>query len=141
MTDTPQTRAKVARSIWFAIRFIIFGVGGLVALWISWLSLIFTNDPPSQRWLSPYVAAPLSLVGALMMLYGGGQWGRWAYMWVFVAGPIVVSSLAVFSKAYPALDFLFATPLLLGYFALPMVASYLLVKRYYSLRDRQNLGQ
>jgi membrane protein implicated in regulation of membrane protease activity len=110
-------------------------------LWISWLSLILANDPPSERWLSPYVAAPLNLVGALMMLYGGGQWGRWAYLWVFVSVPIVVSPLALLSAAHPALDFMFAKPLALVVFASPMVVSYLLVKRYYRRRDRQNLGQ
>jgi len=48
MTDAPQTRATVAWQIWVAIRFIVFGVGGFIALWISWLSLIFANDPPSD---------------------------------------------------------------------------------------------
>ena len=38
-------------------------------MWISWLSVLFV-----------VVAAPLSFAGALMMLYGGGQWGRWAYL-------------------------------------------------------------
>jgi hypothetical protein len=68
MTDTPQIRETVAWEIWIAIRFIVFGVGGFIALWISWLSLTFSFDPPSERWLSPFVAVPLGLVGALMML-------------------------------------------------------------------------
>src|ERR1700675_4888173 len=134
MTDAPQTRATVAWQIWVAIRFIVFGVGGFIALWISWLSLIFANDPPSERWLSPYVAAPLNLIGALMMLYGGGQRGRWAYLWVFVSVPIVVSPLALLSAAHPGLDFMFAKPLALVVFASPMVVSYLLVKSYYRRR-------
>jgi hypothetical protein len=144
MTDTSQIRETAARKVWIAIRFIVFGVGGFLALWISWLSLVLAliaKDPPSERWLSPYEAVPLSLVGALMMLYGGGQWGRWAYLWVFVSVPMVVSPLFLLAKAYPALDFIFATPLILVGFPLPMVVSYLLVKRYYSQRDRQNLGQ
>lgn len=83
MTDTPQVRATVAWKTWMAVRFIIFGIGGFIALWISWLSLIiFAVDPPGERWLSPFLTVPLSFVGALMMLYGGGQGGRWAYLFV-----------------------------------------------------------
>jgi hypothetical protein len=135
MTDTPQTRETVARKTWISIRFIVFGVGGFMALWISWLSLIFANDPPNERWLSPYVAAPLSFVGALMMLYGGGQWGRWAYLGVFMSVPIVGSALWLLAENYPTLDFLFAKPLTPILFASPMAVSYFLVRRYYRLRD------
>jgi hypothetical protein len=68
MTGTPQIRETLAWRIWIAIRFIVFGVGGFIALWISWLSLIIIADPPGQRLFSPFVAVPLALVGALMML-------------------------------------------------------------------------
>jgi len=138
MTDTPQIRESVAWKIWIAIRFIVFGVGGFIALWISWLSII---DPPGQRWLSPFVAVPLGLVGALMMLYGGGQWGRWAYLWVFMSVPIVGSALGLLAENYPKLDFLFATPLILILFASSMALSYFLVRKYYRLRDKQDLRQ
>jgi hypothetical protein len=135
MTDTPQIRETLAWRIWIAIRFIVFGAGGFIALWISWLSLIFAFDPPSQRLFSTFVAVPLALVGALMMLYGGGQWGRWAYLWVSV--PIVITLLGMLS----GLDFVFAKPLLLVGIPLPMVVSYLLVRRYYRLQDKQKLRQ
>jgi hypothetical protein len=145
MIDTPKTRAKVARNIWIALRFIVFSVGGFIALWISWLSLIIfvsdPRDPPSERWLSPFLALPLSFIGALMMLYGGGQWRRWAYLWVFVSVPIVVSPLVLLSASNPALDFMFDKGLGIFLFASPMVVSYLLVRRYYQLRDKQNLHQ
>jgi hypothetical protein len=137
---TSNSRNACGR-IWIAIRFIVFGVGGFIALWISWLSLIFAFDPPSQRLFSPFVAVPLALVGALMMLYGGGQWGRWAYLWVFVSVPIVITLLGMLSGVYLALDFVFAKPLLLVGIPLPMVVSYLLVRRYYRLQDRQKLRQ
>ncbi len=135
MTATTQIRATVAWKIWIAIRFIVFGIGGFLAVWISWLSLIFAFDPPSERWLSPYMAAPLSFVGALMMLYGGGQWGRWAYLWVFVSVPIVVSPLLLLARAYPALDFLAPKGPGIILFALPMAVSYAFVKRYYRRQD------
>jgi hypothetical protein len=136
MTDIPQIRETLAWKIWIAIRFVVFGVGGFIALWISWLSLIFAFDPPGPRLFSPFVAVPLALVGAVMMLYGGGQWGRWAYLWVFVSVPIVITLMGMLSEVYPVLDFLFAKPLLLAGIPLPMVVSYLLVRRYYRLRDK-----
>jgi hypothetical protein len=141
MTDTPQIRETVARKIWIAVRFIVFGIGGFVALWVSWLSLIFAFDPPAQRWLSPFFAVPLCFIGALMMLYGGGQWRRWGYLWVFMSVPIVGSALGLLAENYPKLDSLFATPLILILFASSMVVSYLLVRRYYRRRDMQSLSQ
>ena len=143
MNTAPQIRETVTWKIWVAIRFIVFGIGGFIAVWISWLSLLSAFDPPGVRWLSPYVAAPLSLVGALMMLYGVGQWGRWAYLWVFLSVPIVASPLGWVSATYPApaLDFIFAKPLILVGFPLPMVVSYLFVRRYYRRGDMQKLGQ
>jgi hypothetical protein len=42
---------------------------------------------------------------------------------------------------YLALDFVFAKPLLLVGIPLPMVVSYLLVRRYYRLQDKQKLRQ
>jgi len=87
------------------------------------------------------VAVPLALVGVLMMLYGGGQWGRWAYLWVFVSVPIVITLLGMLSGVYLALDFVFAKPLLLVGIPLSMVVSYLLVRRYYRLQDKQKLRQ
>src|SRR6267142_2992177 len=143
MIDTPQIRPTIARKIWITIRLVVFGIGGFVALWVSWLSIIFAFGPPGDRFLSPFVAAPLSLVGALMMLYGGGQWGRWAYLWVFLSVPIVASPLGWVSATYPApaLDFIFAKPLILVGFPLPMVVSYLFVRRYYRRGDMKKLGQ
>ena len=141
MTETPQVRVTVAWKIWIAIRFIVFGVGGFIALWISWLSLIFAFDPPGQRGLSPLLAVPLCFIGAFMMLYGGGQWGRWAYLWIFISVLIVGLALGLLAENYPKLDFLFATPVRLVLFALSMALSYFLVRKYYRLRDRQNLRQ
>jgi|SRR6266850_2299693 hypothetical protein len=137
MIDTPQIRPTIARKIWITIRLVVFGIGGFVALWVSWLSIIFAFGPPGDRFLSPFVAAPLSLVGALMMLYGGGQWGRWAYLWVFVSVPLVVTPLGWLAEVYPAADRLFAKPILIMLIALPMPVSYLLVKKYYRRVDNQ----
>jgi hypothetical protein len=75
------------------------------------------------------------VVGALMMLYAGGQWGRWAYLWVFVSVPLVITPLGWVAKAYPATDWLFAKPITIMLVMLPMPISYLLVKEYYRRRE------
>jgi hypothetical protein len=104
--------------------------------------LLEVADPPSERWLSLHVAAPLGmagcLTGALMILFGVGQWGRWAYLWVFVSVPLAISPLGILAERYPQFDSLFAKPVLLVLIALPMPVSYLLVKRYYRSRGIQD---
>jgi hypothetical protein len=142
MTDTSQTRAKVAWRIWIAIRFIVFGIGGFFAVCASWFSLVSTAmDPPNERWLNPFVAVLLGLAGALMMLYGGGQWGRWAYLWVFVSVPIAVTPIGMLAQTYPQFDTLFSKPVFIVLIALPMPLSYLLVRRYYRQRELRALRQ
>jgi hypothetical protein len=135
MTNTPQIRTTVPWKIWIAIRFIFFGVGGV---WISLLSIMLMLDPPGERWLSPYVAAPLSLVGALMMLYGCGQWGRWHYLWVFLSMPITITALFVVTTRFPNsqfLDSIWAKPLAIIWFVAPLPVTYLVVKGLYRRKD------
>src|SRR6266436_968526 len=64
-------------------------------------------------------------------------WGRWAYLWVFVSVPLVVTPLGWLAEVYPAADRLFAKPILIMLIALPMPVSYLLVKKYYRRVDNQ----
>ena len=138
MIDTPQIQPTIVRKIWITIRFVVFGIGGFVALWLSWWSIIFAAfDSPAERLRSPFLAVPLSLVGAVMMLYGSGQWGRWAYLWVFVSVPLVVSPLGWLAKIFPEADWLFKTPIAIMLFTLPMPVSYSLVKKYYRRGDNQ----
>jgi len=143
MSAAPQAKRTPLETLWFAVRFVVFGVGGFLAVWISWLSLLFAFDPPPERWLNPVAALSLGLIGALMMLYGGGQWGRWAYVWVFLSTPITVSLVLLGSKLlarwFPngGSDPDFIDPKLLGIllFAAPMPVSYFLVKRHYAKKD------
>jgi hypothetical protein len=137
MTDQPQTRTTPGWEAWLIVRFIVFGFGGFVTVWISWLSLLFAFGPRDERWLSPLVTLPLSIAGALMTLYGVGQWGRWAYLWVFLSVPLVVTPLGLLAEKYPAADWLFATPILILLVALPMPVSYLLVRGYYRRREAE----
>lgn len=137
MLDTPQIRATLRRKIWIAIRFTVFGIGGFVTLWVSWVSIIVGFNSPEQRWLSTPVALTLCLAGALMMLYGGGKWGHWAYLWVFVSVPLVVTPLGWLAEVFPAVDRLFDKPIVLVLVVLPMPVSYSLVRKYYRHRNNQ----
>jgi hypothetical protein len=138
MTVTAQSAPTVPSKIWIAIRFLVFGVCGFVAVWVSWLSLIlFALDSSGPHLLNPFVAIPLGPVGACMTLYGAGQWGRWAYLWVFVSVPIVLTALGLVAAKYPAADWLFAKPVVILLSALPMPVSYVLVKNYYRRRELQ----
>lgn len=96
MQAPPQSSAA-ARKVWLTIRFLFFGIGGF------WIAMLFSLDlfervlthHPSIIGLPipvPVVAA-LILIGSLMMLFAVGEWGRWAYMLVFLSIPISIGLL------------------------------------------------
>lgn len=85
MTETPQIRVKAAWKAWIAIRFIVFGIGGFLTVWVSWLSVLFVvMDQPFRsgatqlRWCTHDVVRRRTV-------------GTLPYLWVFVSVPIVVS--------------------------------------------------
>jgi len=89
--------------------------------------------------MNPFLAFLLALVGALMMLFGAGEWGRWAYLLVFVSSPLVVSLILIIPWPKWVENINWGgkeTGVLL--FALPFVASYIAVRRYYRRRDARN---
>lgn len=94
--------------------------------------------------MNPFLGVPIAFVGGLMILAGTGQWRRWAYMWVFLAVPIaaliwgLLSSLLLENQS---LDRHWIDPRLLGIlvFGLPMVLSYVFVRRHYSRRDKEQM--
>ena len=73
----------------------MFGVGGFCLLFGTWVLLLgHSND---FFWLLGL--SPLAVLGALSMLYGVGEWGRWAYLGVFLSIPL--SMLLCFLPFYP----------------------------------------
>ena len=89
MSELRRESAKICQRVWIALRFIVFGVGGFWLLMFCWIARL----EPATHLMNPFLALPLGLIGALMMLFGAGEWGRWAYLWVFLSTPLVVSSL------------------------------------------------
>lgn len=129
MNKSPMLRFIIQR-IWIAFRFILFGIGGFMVLLCSSVFLIAQIAGHNSEFISPFFLLPLLLVGAVMMLYGVGEWGRWAYLWVFLSFPI---SLAI-SVSIPGAS---------GDKGLPVVVSavvatgvYAAVRAYYCRKDR-----
>ena len=86
MSATPSPKSMAQRA-WIAARFVLFGfVGFWVMLFftVAFAVRVFEHD---KQFISPFLSVPLALSGALMMLYGVGEWGHWAYLWVFLSIP------------------------------------------------------
>jgi hypothetical protein len=128
----------LARKLWIAFRFVVFGVGGFLLLWFSMIALVMEFSPPSEHLMSPYLALPLAFLGALMMLYGAGEWGRWGYLLVFVSTPLV--AFLAFIIPWPKWfeDSMGNKGSFVLFLALPFVLSYIAVRRFYRRRDARN---
>jgi hypothetical protein len=124
ITAKSAPQMTFARKLWIASRFVIFGVGGFVLLWTS-------------MFISPYLGLPLAFVAALMMLSGAGEWGRWAYLLVFVSTPLVMFLFSVIPWPKWVDDNLNKGWIVL-LFALPFILTYIAVRRYYRRRDTRN---
>jgi hypothetical protein len=122
--------------LWIAFRFVVFGAGGFVLLWFSTIALGMGFSPSREHWISPYFALPLAFAGALMMLFGAGEWGRWAYLLVFVSTPVVLflGIIIPFPKWVDDLSKESFVLLLI----LPFILSFIGVRHYYRRRDARN---
>jgi hypothetical protein len=142
MSAVPMTGKSApqmpARKLWIAFRFVVFGVGGFLLLWISMLALVLEFSSPSERWMSPYLALPLVFVAALMMLFGAGEWGKWAYLLVFVSTPLVafLGFIIPWPKWFEDSIGNKGSSVLLC--VLPFILTYIAVSRYYRRRDPRN---
>jgi hypothetical protein len=84
--------STIAKIAWVALRFVIFGLGGFFLL------IFFSIEFMAGVRTHPFAAIiPLlvALAGALMMLFGVGEWGRWAYLWVFLSIPIAFFLISI----------------------------------------------
>jgi len=130
-TNYPNRTVQDAwKKPWIVVRFIMFGVGGFLLLIVSWHAMVLRFLSPPETMMNPFLAFLLALVGALM-IFGVGEWGRKAYLWVFVSTPLMMSLLLVIP--WPK----WLASLTLGgketrssLFALPFVVSYIAVRRY-----------
>ena len=111
--------------LWIVVRFLVFGVGGFLLMLAAWLSFL-DHLSTHSKWL--LVFAPMAITGAVLMLYGVGEWEKWAYLGVFLSIPL--SMLLWFVPSYPQ-------DKLSGAFTPSIVAivAYLFAKRYYWRRQ------
>jgi hypothetical protein len=138
MNVAPQAKRTPLQTLWLALRFVVFGVGGFVLLMAS--RFVVLGWFGGERWMNPFFALLLAPAGVGMMLFGSGQWGRWQYLCVFLFMPITVSALMllIVTMRFATRDFLdpmWDTPVVLLWFAAPMPITYLLVRRYYRMKD------
>lgn len=116
---------SLTAKLWIVVRFLLFGVGGFLLMLAAWLSFLDRLNSHSA-WL--LVFAPIGIIGAALMLYGVGEWGKWAYLGVFLSIPL--SMLLWFIPSYPQ-------DKLSGAFTPAVVAivAYLLAKLHYWRRQ------
>ena len=99
--------ASAGRKVWHALRFILFGVPGFCVMLYSAVALFDRFYDRHHQFISPFLSLPLMIIGALLMLYGVGEWRRWAYLWVFLSIPASLCVLFVIpgigSKVLPVL--------------------------------------
>jgi hypothetical protein len=91
MSATPTLLSTIGRTAWIAFRFVIFGLGGLWLLIIFSIEFIAGVHPQNAvTSISPLLALPIALAGALMILFAVGSWGQWAYLCVILSIPITL---------------------------------------------------
>ena len=121
--------------VWIALRFVAFGVFGFVVMFFAFVVLI---DRVTSIHHEKGYAVPIGLIvvcglGAVMMLFGVGEWGRWGYLFVFLSIP--VSLLLLFLMPHAGKDVGVIVP------ALASVGTYIAVRTYYARRKRRELSQ
>lgn len=128
---------------WHAIRFILFGVGGfwiMMLFWVEFLVRVKGDVHFHDGFVSPFLSLPLIFVGAVMMLIGVGEWGRWGYLWVFLSVPVSLSSLFLMPESFWSLSIvdakLFGITVCGVAVGVASTASYRIVRRYYRHKHR-----
>ena len=131
MSADHALRKTVIQKAWIAARFVLFGLLGfwvMLGFTVAFASRVSGHDP---HLISPFLSLPLALVGAVMMLYGVGEWGRWAYLWVFLSMPISLWLLLLVPGAWDSIGL----PLIVA--ALAAFFSNAGVQIYYSREARE----
>ena len=129
----PKTRkATVPNSFqkkaWVSVRFVLFGVFGFVVMIAAWVMLLdrLISLRQENGQINPFLLIPLSLLGAAMMLFGVGEWGRWGYLLVFLSVPVSLSLLFLIPAA--GKEAAIVVP------ALAAAGTYAVVRRFYRRR-------
>jgi hypothetical protein len=133
-SETQQPEERAQQRIESGTRLIVLAVPGFLIFMLCCSALIIELSYGEPFVMDPRLAPLLALISALMILAGAGQWGRWGYLWVFLSIPIAGLVWASLFQGNVSPDPLQTYPKRLGMavFALPLIGSYTIVKRYYS---------
>jgi len=133
MRDDHGAGKRTQQRIESAIRLVVLAIPGFLIFMFCCLALIIELSYGEPFVMDPAMAPILGLVSALMILAGTGQWGQWAYLWVFLWIPIVGLVWAMIFKRDDFFDPLATYPKPLGVaaFAFPMIGIYAIVKWHY----------
>jgi len=96
--------SSVLRKGWIAVRFIFFGVGGLLFVLygsIGFLSWVTEQLPDVGEFFSPIQSIAFTLLGTFMILYGVGEWKHWRYLWVVPSVPVIFLGFLAFAVSLP----------------------------------------
>jgi hypothetical protein len=117
------------KKAWVSVRFVLFGVLGLLVMIGAWVMFLdrLTSIRRENGEMTPFLFIPLSLLGAVMMLFGVGEWGRWGYLLVFLSIPVSLSLLFLIPAAGE--DVAIIVP------ALAAACTYAAVRRFYGRRN------
>jgi glyoxylase-like metal-dependent hydrolase (beta-lactamase superfamily II) len=141
-TETRQIgEREVQRRFETAVKFVVLGLGGFLILMFCDLALIVEFLYGEPMAIDPSVALVLAAASALIILAGTGQWGRWAYLWVFLSIPTVAVIWGLLSPLLPETHSGQIDPRILGMlvFAIPIVVSYLVLKRHYKRQIKTHI--
>jgi hypothetical protein len=124
---------SLLRNVRIAVRFIVFGVFGFVVMFFAFVMLLgqLTFVHHADRYLVPLGLIVVSGLGAVMMLFGVGEWGRWGYLFVFLSFPVSLLLLFLFPHAGKDAGGIVPT--------LASVGTYIVVRTYYARRKGRNL--
>jgi len=121
--------------IWIAFRFIVFGVLGFVVMMSASVTLLTDTSVlgHNRDTLACLGLIVITILGAVMMLYGAGEWGRWGYLFVFLSTP--ASFVFFLIVPHAGKDAGVTVPVL------ATVGTYLIVRAYYACRKSQETTQ
>src|SRR5262249_46809348 len=116
--------------VWIVLRFVVFGVFGFLVMCFAFVALAdqLTSIHREKGYFVPLGLIALGGLGALMMLFGVGEWGRWHFLFVFLSIPTSMSVLFLFPHGGKDLGVIVP--------ALASVGTYVAVRAYYARRKR-----
>ncbi len=124
----------LAKKLWIAVRFILFGCVGFCVFFgfaLAFARRVFAHD---RDFISPFLSLPLAGAGAFMMLFGVGEWRRWAYLLVFLSISVAfIGTVLIYESVFPGRDIGLLPFLAAGVTAFITLAG---VRGYYERRAR-----